>query len=290
MNNTSPNPAIIAGWPVAPVIMVLIALGWQAATIASTWRASHLLGTGRRGRSRCMSEWQRLREEFGRYVGEEVAHRALSHGTETGGRERDVAVLFVDLVGSTTLVATRRPSEVATLLNEFFQVVVAVTHRHGGFVNKFQGDAALAVFGAPVEHRDAAGAALAAARELHDQLAWALRGDRFGIGVSAGLAFAGEVGAPERFEYTVIGDPVNEAARLTELAKTDSGHVLASATALRGAQEAEASSWDLGELVELRGRHVPTRVARPAAHTTPTPVGTRTGVQNPSPNYVMSRV
>jgi adenylate cyclase len=85
----------------------------------------------------------------------------------------------------------------------------------------------------------------------------------FGIGVSAGRAIAGHIGAQARFEYTVIGDPVNEAARLTELAKLESGHVLASAIAVSGALDAEALRWDVGEIVELRGRTAPTQLARP---------------------------
>ncbi len=85
----------------------------------------------------------------------------------------------------------------------------------------------------------------------------------FGIGVSAGRAIAGHIGAQARFEYTVIGDPVNEAARLTELAKLEDGHVLASAIAVSGALDAEALCWDVGEIVELRGRTAPTQLARP---------------------------
>ena len=85
----------------------------------------------------------------------------------------------------------------------------------------------------------------------------------FGIGVSAGRAIAGHIGAQARFEYTVIGDPVNEAARLTELAKLEEGHVLASAIAVSGALDAEALCWDVGEVVELRGRTAPTQLARP---------------------------
>jgi adenylate cyclase len=81
--------------------------------------------------------------------------------------------------------------------------------------------------------------------------------------VSSGRAIAGHIGALARFEYTVIGDPVNEAARLTELAKLESGHVLASAIAVSGALDAEALCWDVGEVVELRGRTAPTQLARP---------------------------
>jgi adenylate cyclase len=201
---------------------------------------------------------------FGRYVGEDVARRALERGTELGGQERDVAVLFVDLVGSTQLASTQPAADVVNVLNDFFRVVVDTVNRHGGFVNKFQGDAALAIFGAPIEHPDASGAALAASRELHDELLNMLGYDmEFGIGVSAGRAIAGHIGAQARFEYTVIGDPVNEAARLTELAKLEEGHVLASAIAVSGALDAEALCWDVGEIVELRGRAAPTQLARP---------------------------
>lgn len=222
-----------------------------------------LLQAGFNDMVRDLAERQRLRDLFGRYVGEDVARRALERGTELGGQERDIAVLFVDLVGSTQLASTRPASEVVSLLNEFFRVIVDSVNRHGGFVNKFQGDAALAIFGAPIEHPDASGAALAASRELHDELLEVLGQTDFGIGVSAGRAIAGHIGAQARFEYTVIGDPVNEAARLTELAKLEEGHVLASAIAVSGALDAEALCWDVGEIVELRGRRAPTQLARP---------------------------
>jgi adenylate cyclase len=222
-----------------------------------------LLQAGFNDMVRDLAERQRLRDLFGRYVGEDVARRALERGTELGGQERDVAVLFVDLVGSTQLAATRPPAEVVNLLNEFFRVVVETVGRHGGFVNKFQGDAALAIFGAPIEHPDASGGALAAARELHDELLPVIGSAEFGIGVSAGRAIAGHIGAQARFEYTVIGDPVNEAARLTELAKLEDGHVLASAVAVSGALDAEALCWDVAEVVSLRGRTSPTQLARP---------------------------
>ena len=231
-----------------------------------------LLQAGFNDMVRDLSERQRLRDLFGRYVGEDVARRALERGTELGGQERDVAVLFVDLVGSTQLASTRPPGEVVILLNEFFRVVVETVARHGGFVNKFQGDAALCIFGAPIEHPDASGAALAAAREMHDELLPVLGTAEFGIGVSAGRAIAGHIGAQARFEYTVIGDPVNEAARLTELAKLEEGHVLASANAVSNALDAEALCWHVGGMVDLRGRPQPTQLARPVNLAVPSQV------------------
>jgi adenylate cyclase len=208
-----------------------------------------------------LREHERLRDLFGRHVGEDVARRALERGVELGGEERDAAVLFVDLVGSTQLAAQRSPAEVVRLLNAFFRVVVEVVRDNGGWVNKFEGDAALCVFGAPLELDDAAGCALAAAREMRDRLAAEVRELPAGIGVSAGRVVAGNVGAEERFEYTVIGDPVNEAARLTELAKRRDGRLLASDAVVSRAREDEARRWQTDGQVELRGRAAPTRVA-----------------------------
>jgi class 3 adenylate cyclase len=134
---------------------------------------------------------------------------------------RYAAILFVDLVGSTTLAVTEEPAVVVATLNRFFAIVVEVVVRHGGWVNKFEGDAALCVFGALTEHQDPASGALCAGRELSAQLQEELPALAAGIGVSAGDVVAGNIGAADRYEYTVIGDPVNEAARLADLAKRD---------------------------------------------------------------------
>ena len=210
-----------------------------------------------------LREREELRDMFGRQVGQDVARQALERGVELGGEERDVAVLFVDLVGSTRLAADCPPEEVVALLNEFFGAVVEAVSEHGGSINKFEGDAALCVFGAPLPSDDPASDALAAARALRDRLREKLPQADFGIGVSAGPAVAGNIGAAERFEYTVIGDPVNEASRLTELAKRDDGRVLASGAALELAQDGERRCWKEGDRVELRGRTTETLLARP---------------------------
>jgi adenylate cyclase len=208
-----------------------------------------------------LREHERLRDLFGRHVGEDVARQALERGVELGGEARGAAVLFVDIVGSTALAASRPPDEVVRMLNTFFRLVVAVVRGRGGWVNKFEGDAALCIFGAPLEMEDAAGAALAAGRELRDVLTAELPDLPAGIGISGGLVVAGNVGAEERFEYTVIGDPVNEAARLTELAKGRTGRLLASEAVLAQAGRGEAGHWRPDGSVELRGRPNPTRVA-----------------------------
>ncbi len=218
---------------------------------------------------RSLAEREQIREVFGRYVGPDVARRALNDGVQLGGEERFVAVLFVDLVGSTTLATRRDPAEIVALLNEFFRVAVEVIDRFDGLVNKFLGDAVLAVFGAPLEHPDPAAAALGAARELAQRLPYVLHAGAeegpvgFGIGVAAGTVVAGNIGAAHRLEYTVIGDPVNEAARITELAKDEPGAVLASSVAVERAHPDEAGKWVIVRSVELRGRGVVSELAAP---------------------------
>jgi adenylate cyclase len=208
-----------------------------------------------------LQERERLQDLFGRHVGAEVARDALERPPELGGEQREVAVLFVDLVGSTEL-AARRPAEVVvSMLNSFFTVVVDTVGGYGGWVNKFEGDAALCVFGAPFPDTNCASSALAAARALRARLENELPEADAGIAVSAGGAVAGNVGSEHRFEYTVIGDPVNEAARLCELAKRLDGRVLASEAVLQRAGETEGELWRLDEEVVLRGRTEPIRLA-----------------------------
>lgn len=211
-----------------------------------------------------LRERERIRDLFGRHVGEDVAREAMERKGSLGGEVREVAILFVDLTGSTELAASRPPTEVVDLLNEFFGVVVEAVDSHGGWVNKFEGDAALAVWGAPQECDDAAGSALAAGREMAEWLGSEEAEVEAGIGISYGTVVAGNVGGAKRFEYTVIGDAVNEAARLVDLAKEEGSLVVASAAAVEHAGEEEAARWRAGEEVELRGRPEPTRLARPA--------------------------
>jgi adenylate cyclase len=228
-----------------------------------------LLAAGFNRMTAGLRERERLRDLFGRHVGRDVARVALDGEVRLGGEVRDVAALFVDVVGSTSLAASRPPTEVVSMLNDFFHLVVQTAERNRGWVNKFEGDAALCVFGAPTAQEDPAGDALRAARKLRERLDSELPEVQAGIGVSAGPAVAGNVGAEERFEYTVIGDPVNEAARLCELAKHRPERLLASEVAVSSARDDERRCWELGEAVVLRGRAEPTRLATPLGLASP---------------------
>jgi adenylate cyclase len=210
-----------------------------------------------------LRERERVRDLFGRHVGREVAAAAEEERPKLGGEERHAAVIFVDIIGSTQLVTGRPAAEVVELLNRFFEVIVDEVDRHHGFVNKFEGDAALAVFGAPNHLDNPEDEALAAARAICERLRSEVPECQAGIGVASGQVVAGNVGAKERFEYTVIGEPVNEAARLCELAKSTPSRVLASAEAVANASESERAHWSLGDTVTLRGHDEPTRLATP---------------------------
>jgi adenylate cyclase len=216
-----------------------------------------------------LRERERIRDLFGRQVGKDVARAALAEGTRLGGEEREIGAVFVDLTGSTSMALAMPPTEVVRLLNKFFRVVIEVIEDEGGFVNKFEGDAALCVFGAPNKSADPAGRALCAARRLATRLDREVSEVGFGIGISAGNAVAGNVGSEQRFEYTVVGDPVNEAARLSDLAKERSERVIASGAALERASESERAEWEGGETTVLRGRLEATHLAVPRGAETP---------------------
>jgi adenylate cyclase len=213
-----------------------------------------------------LRERSRLADLFGRHVGTEVASLALQQGTGLASEQREASTLFVDLIGSTALAEVLEPEAVVETLNAFFEAVVRVVAAEGGWVNKFEGDGALCVFGAPATQPDHAARALRAARTLHDELlvvAAAHPGVDAAIGVSSGVVVAGNVGTEQRYEYTVIGRPVNEASRLTDLAKGRPGRVLASAAALALAP-GEAAAWGSLGTLALRGQAAPIEVYEPA--------------------------
>ena len=209
-----------------------------------------------------LRERQHLEDLFGRHVGTEVARYALDQAAGLVGAEnREASALFVDVIGSTALAADQPPEETVAMLNALFDATVRVVTDHGGWVNKFEGDGALCIFGAPGRQPDHAARALGAARALRAEVvdlhgSWPMLDA--GVGVSCGRVVAGNVGAEERYEYTIIGDPVNEAARLTEEAKRVPARVLVSKDAVQCAGAPEADHWEVFGEVQLRGRTEPT--------------------------------
>jgi adenylate cyclase len=211
--------------------------------------------------TRSLRERERLKQLFGRQVGDEVATHALVGEARLGGERRTVSAMFVRIVSTPVLTEDLPAEHVVGAFNQFFDSIVRAVGAEGGVVNKIKSDGALCIFGAPVEYGDHAMRALRTARALHVELS-ATGGIAAAIGVSTGDVVAGNVGAADRYEYTVIGDAVNEAARLTEHAKQAATPVLVSEATILAAG-AEAGGWTDAGTLQLRGRSEPTRAFVP---------------------------
>jgi len=169
------------------------------------------------------------RSNFERFFAPKLAKQIAesSESIRPGGEKRPVAVLFSDIRGFTALSETMRPDETATLLTEYFTQMVECVFRHDGTLDKFIGDGLMAQWGAPIGSPDDADKALDAAREMMSELqklnaTWRAAGQpelQIGIGLNFGEAFAGNIGSMRRLEYTIIGDTVNTAKRVCQIAE-----------------------------------------------------------------------
>lgn len=167
-----------------------------------------------------LAEAERARELFGRYVSPAVARQALDRGIGFGGEITRATAMFVDLRGFTALTERTTPGRVVELLNEYYGIVEEVCEREGGVITQFLGDGVVVVFGGPLRPLvDHARGAVRAARALAHALR--ARNQRHpgepliaGIGVCTGDMIAGNVGTGGRVTYTIVGDAVNQAARL----------------------------------------------------------------------------
>lgn len=201
-----------------------------------------------------------VRANFERFFAPGVAARiaAQQSGVRPGGERRAVTVLYSDVRGFTRLAETLSPEAVAAQLSEYFAAMVELVFAHGGTLDKFIGDALLAVWGAPLPAADAADQAVAAARAMQSEMVglnarWSTAAKPplgVGIGLHHGDAFTGTIGSPRRLEYTVIGDVVNVAARLCGAA--DAGEIMLSETVREKLHGATVTT--TAEPLVLRGR------------------------------------
>ena len=174
-----------------------------------------------------LAERDRVRNLLGMVVSPEIATQLLHSDLKLGGEEREVTILFCDLRDFTSFSEKMSPVEVLTLLNRYLDRMSAIIEQQGGVIDKYIGDAIMALFGAPVALPDSAARAIAAARDMAralDQLNAELRAEgrpalAFGIGINTARVVAGNMGSKTRLNYTVIGDGVNLASRLEGLTK-----------------------------------------------------------------------
>ncbi len=177
-------------------------------------------------RARLTQEKNRLAQLFSRYVSPEVVKELLArpHDALTAQRRR-VTVMFVDLRGFSSLAEQLPPAELLDVLNGYYEEMLEVLFAHRGTILSFLGDGLLAVFGAPLPMERQEQKAIQCARNLVQRLQ-ARGGLRFGVGMATGEAVVGDLGGAQRRDYTVVGDPVNTAARLEKLTKTKGAVVL----------------------------------------------------------------
>jgi len=212
---------------------------------------------------------------FESYVPRRLVFRIMRDGSDEGlaARSRDVTVLFTDIPGFTTLSEQLDGTKVARLLNHHFTLVAGPVEETDGTIDKYIGDSVMAFWGAPARQEDHAGRALAAVRAIADAIladnaARRDRGEppiRIRIGLHAGSALAGNIGAPGRINYTLIGDTVNAANRLEQLGKEIDPEAeviaLASADVLQAAGAPQERFTPVGERM-LRGRSAAVTVYR----------------------------
>jgi len=165
------------------------------------------------------------RQSFGKYVGEEVLEMILADPEKMWlkGHKNEATILFADIRGFTAYAEDREPEEVVEMLNTYFEIATRAILDFGGYVDKFIGDCVLGVFGVPVFRKDHVERTVRAAMDLMDQLrVHSIHGNPLlssvGIGIHTGSIVSGNIGSQAKMEYTVIGDTVNLASRLSELA------------------------------------------------------------------------
>lgn len=223
-----------------------------------TWAVNAMLGG--------LEERDFIKDAFSRYVTRQVSDVVLQGGLELGGELLTATILMADIRDFTSLSERMPPRQVVRVLNRYFTEMVEECMEHGGLIDKFIGDAIMVVFGAPARlpPEQSALAAAAAALGMRRRLARlntaflvdGLPALRIGIGIHTGEAIAGNIGAPQRLDYTLIGDSVNTAARIESACKELDHDLLLSATT----RELLGERVDVGEpqVVQLRGK------ARPA--------------------------
>ncbi|WP_170270131.1 CHASE2 domain-containing protein [Heliorestis acidaminivorans] len=217
-------------------------------------------------------ERKKVQGLFGRYVSDKVVDELLKNPDKValGGQRQIVTVFFSDIRGFTSYSEGKTPEEVVSRLNEYFTVMTSIVFKHGGTLDKYLGDGMMAVFGAPIPQEDHAERALRASLEMCRALeelnrTWEARGEKpfgIGIGLNSGPVLSGNIGSPERMEYTVIGEDVNLSARLESMNKEKGTQIIFSERTLRYMQLPALEDLKIVELgdVAVRGMVQPVKI------------------------------
>lgn len=210
---------------------------------------------------RAALERRKITNTFQRYVAPEIVRELLKEGEalELGGTQVDIAVLFVDVRGFTTMSEALEPPQVVEILNRYLTLIADCILNHHGTLDKFVGDAAMAFWGAPLPQDDYVMLACRAAMDMvkgsealsQELLARYGRTVSFGVGVHVGPAVVGNIGSPKRMDYTAIGDTVNTSARLE--ANAPGGTVYIS-RAVADSLEGRIRATSLGDTIKLKGK------------------------------------
>ena len=180
-----------------------------------------------------------IRKAFSRFVPAQIIDELVKNAEQSDkvsvGEKRDVAILFSDIRSFTSISERNKPETIVAFLNRYFTVMCTIIKKHGGTVDKFIGDAIMALFGAPVSYEDNARRAVAAAYEMREALETVALEDlvmpegmkfNIGIGIHYGDVIVGSIGSNDKTDYSVIGDNVNLASRMEGLTKTYGSMIL----------------------------------------------------------------
>jgi adenylate cyclase len=259
--------------PLAPVLSVAAyALGWWLPLLASelgvalTLVSSSLVNYATEGRQK-----RYIKGAFKQYLSPEVIEQLIAHPErlKLGGERRELTIFFSDLQGFTTISEALNPEELTGLLNEYLSAMTDIIQEEGGTIDKYEGDAIIAFWNAPLEQPDHAVRGVRAALRCQERLASMRPGvrERIGkelhmrIGMNSGPAVVGNMGSRTRFDYTMLGDAVNLAARLEGVNKQFHTYTMVSAATV----ERTKGAFPVRELgrVAVVGRKEPVTIYEP---------------------------
>lgn len=218
-----------------------------------------------------LKERDKVKNLFNKFHGSSVTENLLQQEVSVGGTRKEVTVFFSDIRGFTKFSEGHTPEEVVSMLNEYFEVMVGIIGRHGGVVDKFIGDAIMAVWGVPAGSEQDTENGLKACLEMRSALVTLNESRRqrnlteiqIGMGLHAGTAISGTIGSEERMEFTVIGDTVNVTARIESSTKHFEVDLLVSDEVyarMSKPELLEQFKFDLAGDIEVKGKTLPLRL------------------------------